>query len=156
PLHCASYCFLNSPRCIELIGAQFKRHGTGTFRTTVAAPDHPITKGLQSFESWDETYVHHKHNDKDRTILEYRNDKDGKEPWTWVRTHGKGRVFYTAWGHDARTWGNPGFHVLIERGIRWAVGAEPVSLYSVKPPQMTKLRTDLKLFEYVEAKVPFY
>src|SRR5262245_34643727 len=24
PLHCASYCFLNSPRYIELVGAQFK------------------------------------------------------------------------------------------------------------------------------------
>src|SRR5262245_21631533 len=33
PLHCASYCFLNSPKYIELVGAQFQRHGTGTFRT---------------------------------------------------------------------------------------------------------------------------
>ncbi len=24
PLHCASYCFLNSPKYIELVGAQFK------------------------------------------------------------------------------------------------------------------------------------
>ena len=66
PVHCASYCFLNSPRYIELVGAQFKRHGTGTFRTTIAAPDHPIMRGLEGFESWDETYVHHKHNDKER------------------------------------------------------------------------------------------
>src|SRR5262249_48855670 len=34
PLHCASYCFLNSPKYIELVGAQFQKHGTGTFRTT--------------------------------------------------------------------------------------------------------------------------
>ena len=72
------------------------------------------------FESWDETYVHAKHNEKDRTVLEYRAEASGKEPWTWVRTHGKGRVFYTAWGHDQRTWGNPGFQNLVERGIRWA------------------------------------
>src|SRR5262249_14615941 len=122
PIHCASYCFLNSPKYIELVGAQFKSHGTGTFRTTIAEPDHPIMKGYKGFESWDETYVHTKHNDKDRTVLEYRVDKKGKEPWTWVRTHGKGRVFYTAWGHDAQTWTNPGFHELVERGIRWAVG----------------------------------
>src|SRR5262249_55933959 len=123
PLHCASYCFQNSPKCIDLIGAQFKRHGKGVFRTTIAEPDHPIMKGLESIESWDETYAHHKHNDKDRIILEYRQDKEGKEPWTWVRTHGKGRVFYTAWGHDERTWGNQGFQKLVERGIRWAVGS---------------------------------
>src|SRR6266581_974414 len=60
PIHCASYCFLNSPKYIELVGAQFKSHGTGTFRTTVAQPDHPIMRGLSDFESWDETYVHHR------------------------------------------------------------------------------------------------
>src|SRR5258705_4391434 len=31
PLHCASYCFLNSPKYVELVGAQFKSHGTGVF-----------------------------------------------------------------------------------------------------------------------------
>src|SRR5262249_49535972 len=55
PLHCASFCFLNSPHYIELVGAQFQRHGTGTFRTTSVAPDHPIMKGFKGFESWDET-----------------------------------------------------------------------------------------------------
>jgi len=72
PLHCASYCFLNSPRYIDLVGAQFQKHGTGTFRTTIAEPNHPIMKGFSGFESWDETYVHTKHNEKDLTVLEYR------------------------------------------------------------------------------------
>jgi type 1 glutamine amidotransferase len=130
PLHCASYCFLNSPKYIELVGAQFQRHGTGTFRTILSEAEHPIMRGFGGFESWDETYVHTKHNENDRTVLEYRqegasNDKQSREPWTWVRTHGKGRVFYTAWGHDQRTWGNAGFQNLVERGIRWAVGADP-------------------------------
>jgi putative membrane-bound dehydrogenase-like protein len=157
PVHCASYCFLNSPKYIALVGAQFKRHGTGTFRTTIAAPDHPIMTGFKGFESWDETYVHTKHNDKGRTILEYREDKEGKEPWTWVRSQGKGRVFYTAWGHDARTWGNPGFQQLLERGIRWAVGKDPgAAQTSSGRPRMTPKRTDVKPFEYVPARVPFY
>src|SRR5436305_6426549 len=135
PLHCASYCFLNSPKYIALVGAQFQKHGAGTFRTRTVAPDHPVMKGFRGFESWDETYVHTKHNDKDRTVLEYRGDRNHKEPWTWVRTQGKGRVFYTAWGHDERTWGNPGFQNLIERGIRWAVGLEPAAAESAKEEQ---------------------
>src|SRR5438477_8699501 len=45
PLHCASYCFLNSPKYIALVGAQFQRHGTGTFRTRIADSDNPIMKG---------------------------------------------------------------------------------------------------------------
>jgi putative membrane-bound dehydrogenase-like protein len=164
PLHCASYCFLNSPKYIALVGAQFQKHGTGTFRTTVADPNHPIMKGYSAFESWDETYVHTKHNEKDRTVLEYRIEGKVKEPWTWVRTQGKGRVFYTAWGHDHRTWGNPGFHALVERGIRWATGRDP----SVVPgpraegpfpvPEMTPKRKDVKPFEYVDVgkKIPNY
>jgi DNA-binding XRE family transcriptional regulator len=128
PLHCASYCFIRSQPYIDLVGAQFQRHNTGTFRTILAETEHPIMRGFGGFESWDETYVHTKHNEKDRTVLEYRQEGDRKEPWTWVRTHGKGRVFYTAWGHDERTWGNAGFQNLIERGIRWACGQDPTAV----------------------------
>src|SRR6516225_5243559 len=42
PIHCASYCFLNSPKYVELVGAQFKSHGINTFRTTVAEQNHPV------------------------------------------------------------------------------------------------------------------
>ena len=115
-LHCASYCFLNSPKYIALVGAQFAHHKTGVFRTKIVAPDHPIMKGFQGFESWDETYVHTKHNTENRTVLEMRDT----EPYTWVRTQGQGRVFYTAWGHDERTWGNPRFPG--SRGARHSLG----------------------------------
>lgn len=157
PLHCASYCFLNSPKYIALVGAQFQRHGTGTFRTKIERPDDPVMKGFGGFESWDETYVHHKHNPADRIVLETRAEGDGEEPWTWVRTHGKGRVFYTAWGHDERTWSNPGFQNLVERGIRWAAGQDPgvVPAFADRP-KMTPRRTDVKPFEYVDANIPFY
>src|SRR5205085_9347281 len=126
------------PKYVELVGAQFKSHGTGVFRTVPAVPEHPIVRGLEDFESWDETYVHHRHNEKDRTVLSYRVDAKGKEPWTWVRTHGKGRVFYTAWGHDERTWSHPGFLNLVERGIRWAVNDDvaQVPMY-FETPKMT-------------------
>jgi putative membrane-bound dehydrogenase-like protein len=122
PIHCASYCFLNSPKYIALVGAQFQRHGTGEFDTKVVDAADPIMKGLEPFRTWDETYVHTKHNDKNRHVLQVRDEKGSDEPWTWTRTEGKGRVFYTAYGHDQRTWGNPGFHDLLERGLRWASG----------------------------------
>ncbi len=109
PIHCATYCFRNSPEVVALMGAQFKRHGAGVFRTTIETSNHPIMNNFGGFESWDETYVHHLHDEKNRTVLSYRVDDEGREPWTWIRTHGEGRVFYTAWGHDQRTWGNPGF-----------------------------------------------
>ncbi len=126
PLHCASFCFRNSPRYVALVGAQFQRHGTGTFDTTIVDPAHPIMKGFEPFRTWDETYVHTMHNPQGRHVLQVRVEGKGEEPWTWVRTQGKGRVFYTAYGHDGRTWQNPGFQDLLERGIRWAVGKGPV------------------------------
>jgi putative membrane-bound dehydrogenase-like protein len=164
PLHCATFCFRNSPEIVALMGAQFRRHGTGVFRTMIDQPNHPIMKGFGGFESWDETYVHHLHNEKNRTVLAYRVDAEGREPWTWVRTHGKGRVFYTAWGHDERTWGNRGFQNLVERGIRWSVG-EDVSVVreylddtAFPVPYMTPLQENLKPFEYVDVgnKIPNY
>ena len=148
PLHCASYCFHNSSQYIELVGAQFQRHGTGIFRETIVNTDHPVMKGLSAIESWDESYVHTKHN-TNRILLAERRDDRGAEPWTWVREHGKGRVFYTAWGHDQRTWSNPGFHSLVENGIRWA---------SANSPTQLKPRVGLKPFEYAAApdKLPNY
>jgi len=164
PLHCASYCFRNSRGLVALAGAQFLRHGTGVFRATRAEADHPILNGFEGFESWDETYVHHQHNAQDRIVLEYRVEGDQREPWTWVRTHGRGRVFYTAWGHDARTWGHPGFHNLIERGIRWVARDD----LAVVPPyrsdpgpfvlEMNPLDPKRKPFEFVDvgARIPNY
>lgn len=123
-IHCASYCFLNSPQYIALVGAQFKSHNTGVFKETILLPDHPIEQGLQPIESWDETYVHTRHN-TNRIVLAERREGDHAEPYTWVREEGRGRVFYTAWGHDQRTWGNTNFQGLLENGIRWASANSP-------------------------------
>jgi putative membrane-bound dehydrogenase-like protein len=157
PLHCASFCFQNSPLWIDLVGAQFQRHGAGDFATVIVAPEHPVMTGFGGFSSWDETYVHTKHNPRGRTVLEERVEGDHHEPWTWVRTEGNGRVFYTAWGHDQRTWGNPGFHNLVERGIRFAAGRDPAAAGPyVGHPTMTSIPEGLEPFEYQPAKVPFY
>ncbi len=169
PLHCATFCWRNNSDMVALMGAQFQRHGGQVFTTVVAEPQHPIMKGYGSFTSWDETYIHHLHNEENRTVLEYRvegEQADGKdgEPWTWVRTHGQGRVFYTAWGHDERTFTNPGFQNLVERGIRWACGDDPSVVPSFHDtdtfvaPKMTALRTDVAPFEYVDVgpKIPNY
>ena len=143
PVHSASGNFRDSEDFIALLGGAFESHGTGTFRTRIAEPDHPVMDGFEGFQSWDETYVHQMHNEEGRTVLSYRED----EPWTWVRTQGEGRVFYTAWGHDERTWQNEGFHDLLERGIRWAAGQDV--------QQALSERTIGNPFRYTVLDVPF-
>lgn len=138
-LHSACGCFRNSEKFIALLGAQFKSHGKGIFRTKIVNPNHPVMKGFPGFECWDESYVHQKHN-QDRVVLQKRED----EPWTWVRTNGKGRIFYTASGHDDRCWGLPEYQDLIYRGILWTVGDEKAQLiHNLKLPEL----------QYTEPKV---
>ncbi len=123
PIHSASFCFKNSPEYIDLVGAQFMEHGTGTFTASITNKEHAAMKNVSEFEAWDETYVHDKVAD-DITVLMERIEGDHREPWTWTKEYGQGKIFYTASGHDERVWGNPGFHKLIKEGILWAVNAK--------------------------------
>ncbi|TAE32967.1 MAG: dehydrogenase [Cytophagales bacterium] len=161
PVHCASYCFRNSSEYVDkVVGGQFWRHRMDTIQTRFTRPNDALVMGLQSFKAYDETYLH-SHLQADNNVLAVRDVKADQakdltdagrpnakeEPYTWTRTYGKGRVFYTAYGHDERTWSQPGFMQLLERGILWAVG-----------DGVKKLHDDLKpqAFAYGEAKLPNY
>jgi putative membrane-bound dehydrogenase-like protein len=115
-LHCTSGCFVESDSWLKFIGARFESHGGEVF-TQTAVGDHELLKGWSNFTAWDETYVQ-THVDDDRTILTMRGD----EPWSWVRDVGKGRLFYSASGHDARVWTTPGFFDMLLRAIVYTAG----------------------------------
>jgi putative membrane-bound dehydrogenase-like protein len=146
PIHCASACFKNSEEYIKMVGGQFKSHGTGIFQATVTDSPSNQIKGIKEFQSWDETYVHHKINPEIKILME-RIDSTHHEPWTWTNTYGKGRVFYTASGHDERTWSHSGFHKLLEKGILWAVGEKEAEKLDF---------LELPKHQYSEALIPNY
>ncbi|MDP4790717.1 MAG: ThuA domain-containing protein [Verrucomicrobiales bacterium] len=134
PVHCASWCFQNIPEFDQVVGGRFAHHKTAIFRPKTMAPDHAAIKDVPGFEAWDETYVHINHNPTDRIVLQVRevapeDNITEPEPWTWIRTQGKGRVFYTASGHDERVWSLPEFHQLLKRGILWSVGEARLASY---------------------------
>lgn len=144
-VHSASAMFGNSDAYVSLVGGAFESHGVDSFGTDIVRPDHPVMRGVSNVVSWDETYVHDRHN-PDKEVLSVRVDGDHEEPWTWVRRHGAGGVFYTAWGHDERTWSNAAFHDLIERGIRWSAGDWALTAELAPPP-----------LEYgMEGSAPYY
>lgn len=155
PIHCASYCFRNSNEYVKLVGGQFWRHTMDSITTTTVKPDHPIMQGLSSFTAYDETYLHSQLQ-PDNNILatreikadQYKDRPESKtEPYTWTRTYGKGEIFYTAYGHDERTWQQRGFQDLIYNAILWSVNDEARSAFDARKP---------KPFEYREAKLPNY
>lgn len=154
-LHCASYCFRNSPEYVKMVGGQFWRHKMDTIQTTITQPNHPIMAGIQPIATLDETYLHSQLQPDNNVLMERQieaeqaTDKPGQktEPYTWTRSYGNGRVFYTAYGHDEHTWENAGFHQLMENGILWAVGDKVKKLHDDLNPQP---------FTYKEAKLPNY
>ncbi|MCF0038804.1 PVC-type heme-binding CxxCH protein [Dyadobacter fanqingshengii] len=155
PIHCASYCFRNNPDVVKLMGGQFWRHTWDTIQPVWTKPDHPAIAGVKEFKTVDETYLHEKLQPDNIVLTERLIQKDQekdrpgqqKEPYTWVRTHGKGRIFYTAYGHDERTWSVPGFQDMIEKGILWAVNDDARKSLAALAP---------KPFEYRAAKLPNY
>ncbi|WP_103925187.1 PVC-type heme-binding CxxCH protein [Algoriphagus boritolerans] len=146
PIHSASFCFRNSDWFVSAVGGQFSSHGTGDFIVDIIDADHPVMAGIQEFETWDETYVHSKVN-PDKHVLMERVEGDKREPYTWVRNEGKGRVFYTAYGHNEKTWEKKEFQNLVANGILWAVGDqvnELLAAYEIPTP------------EFQDAEIPNY
>jgi uncharacterized protein len=121
---------------LKLVGANFIGHPPfGPFTVKVSDASHPITAGLAPIELEDECY---RSNLYDRDALHvimtsHHPDKEAGidgEPSAWTREIGKGRMFYSALGHDARVWPNPAVRELMARGIRWAARLEPVAVPS--------------------------
>ncbi|MDO6604772.1 PVC-type heme-binding CxxCH protein [Arenibacter palladensis] len=149
PIHCASFCFNESEEYVDLVGGQFKTHGTDTFTAKIVDKSHPIMQNFEEFSTWDETYVHDKLAN-DITVLMERVEGEHHEPWTWVKQFGKGKVFYTAYGHDERTWSKPGFQNLIKEGILWAVDDQVKKNWA-------EFSKDIPTLEYKEmANIPNY
>ena len=164
PVHCASWCFANEPGFDQLVGGRFKSHQGAEFAARIVKSDHPAMKDVKEFTAWDETYFHSNHNPKNRTVLMVRDAMKGDphtepEPWTWVRTQGKGRVFYTASGHDQRVWNNAGFHQLLKSGILWAVGDKARKRYDKfiagRAPLKYEKRGNIPNYERRPEPLPF-
>jgi putative membrane-bound dehydrogenase-like protein len=148
-IHCASFNFRNSKEFVKMVGGQFWRHGMDSIHVKNEANTYVKIKTV------DETYLHSQLQ-PDNQIWQSRilgpeqaKDKPGAitEPYTWTRTYGKGNVFYTAYGHDERTWDTEGFQDLVTQGILHAVGAEKRAILAA---------LNLPVLKYREAKLPNY
>jgi type 1 glutamine amidotransferase len=115
---------------LALIRAEFVKHPPyGPFTVRVADPSHAITQGLGPIEIEDECYQSEFPDRAALHVLQTSHHEAGidGEPSSWVREIGRGRLFYSALGHDARSFAHSGLRELLTRGIRWAAGLEPVA-----------------------------
>ena len=98
----------------------------GTFTVEIADPEHPVTKGMQRFETLDELYTCLAGDAAIHIVAKATSKVDNKDyPIAFVLNYGQGRVFHSVLGHDARAYAAPGVGELMRRGCAWAARLAP-------------------------------
>ena len=137
--HTGDDAFFTWPEFGEMVGGYFDNHPWGQFDAPVVVedPSFPAMKAFPlSFTIHDEIYVHkapysrekvHVLASLDASKLDYakaqglhRTDKDF--PVAWSKNYGKGRVFYSTFGHAAETWDDPRVQKMYLEAIKWTLG----------------------------------
>ncbi len=116
---------------IDMVGGEFIVHGQQQNAVmTVVDSKFPGTEKLgENFQMFEEWYSLKNFAD-DLHVLLVNETKGMRDkfyerpayPATWIRNHGKGRVFYTSMGHREDVWTRPEFQSLVVGGIKWALG----------------------------------
>ncbi len=132
-MHSASDTYHEAPAFLDMLGNEFLTHGDqATVEAIVENPEHPASSPLgQRFRVRDEIYRFARPNRGRVTMLLSldRFPADGLEnagqpgdlPLAWAKSHGQGRVFYTALGHREDVWQNALYQQHILGGIRWVL-----------------------------------
>lgn len=105
--------------------SQVSKHDKrGPFAVKIVNKDHPITRGIQDFQTDDELYYDFTEGDHPITVLAtaHSNVLDQDRPMAMTVQYGKGRVFNTPMGHDVKALKTPEVAELIRRGTAWAAG----------------------------------
>jgi len=130
-MHFACGAFQGWPQYKEVAGRvwepKLRGHDPrGPFRVRIVDAEHPITRGMDSFDTDDELYTCLT-GDRPVHVLAVATSKvDGKEhPMAFTNAYGKGRVFHCVLGHDVKALSFANVQQLYRRGTAWAAGLEP-------------------------------
>jgi hypothetical protein len=135
--HVASTAFESWPEFGEMLGGRFDQHPWGVTDAPVIVEDQsfPAMKFFAPvFDLHEEFYqIKDFSPEKSRVLMRLDTSKldmtrtgvqaaDAPYALTWAKTYGKGRVFYSALGHDASTWDNPEIQRMWFEAIKWSLG----------------------------------
>lgn len=88
------------------------------FVVKVVDPKNPVTKGLNDYEIFDETYKGYYVED-DVTPLLTTDEPSSTPVIGWTKKYGKARVVTLQSGHDVPTFENPNFRKLLKQSVEW-------------------------------------
>jgi type 1 glutamine amidotransferase len=111
--------------------------GYGPFRVHITNVKHPITEGIQDFDTVDELYYHQAGDALIEPLITAKSKNTGKdEPLAWAYDYEKGRVFQSLLGHAAESHRSKGAALLLRRGVVWAANREqkPIPVEKPAPP----------------------
>jgi uncharacterized protein len=126
----------NWPEYGEMVGGYFDSHPWNTFDAPVIVEDreHPITSHFpKAFTINDEIYQAKAFSrDKVRVLARLDESKldmkaknirrtDGDFAVAWVKNYGKGRVFYSTFGHHDQALNRPDIRKMYTEAIKWAL-----------------------------------
>jgi len=131
--HAATDTLKSSDAYCDMVGGHFAGHpwnGGGQHAFVVHEQGHPLTVMLPERLRWqDEIYQYDPRYKPENLRVLVSLDMQAsfpQEPWhvpvSWVRHYGKGRVFYTNFGHNEATWREPRLRKHMEQGMAWALG----------------------------------
>lgn len=132
-VHNATDTFYKFPEYGEMIGGYFSGHPwTQEIVANVEDREHPSTRHLEpSFSTFEEVYTHRNWSrEKTHVLISLENGsvdlskgnrEDNDYALAWCHNYGKGRVFYTAFGHPKEVWHEEWLRKHLLNGILWAM-----------------------------------
>jgi type 1 glutamine amidotransferase len=140
--HTATTAFMSWPEFGEMLGGRFDGHPWGITKGPVILedPKFPAAKHFANVVTLQEEFYQTKDfsREKIRVVLRLDASKlpknfgvnrtDGDFPLAWAKTHGKGRVFYSALGHAVEAWDNPDLQTMWLEAIKWSMGMTDADL----------------------------
>jgi type 1 glutamine amidotransferase len=137
-VHSAIDTFYNWPEYGKMIGGYFDQHPWMTFDAPVIIED-PHFPGMQLFPREfvlnDEMYQVKDYSRQNLRVLarldprklDLKNPRvhrtDGDFALAWAKMYGKGRVFYSTFGHRYETWDRHDVQQMYMQAILWSMGA---------------------------------
>ena len=123
------------PEFVEMLGATYDEHPWNTAAGTIINedPSFPATKQFPATFPFTDEFYQAKGFSREKSHVLLRLDvskmppnpnlhiTNGDFPLAWAKMYGKGRVFYSSLGHDAKTWDNPDVYHMYFEAIRWAL-----------------------------------
>lgn len=116
------------PQFVELSGRVWNGEGhdkRGPFTVRVVDRNHPITRGLDDFQTDDELYFCLKGSPEIHLLCDAHSKvKKADHPQAFVIQPGRGRVFLCTLGHDVKAYDAGEVRQLYRRATAWAAGLE--------------------------------